>query len=136
MALLALAVGCWPVSAGESDAAAVDSEATTAQFAERLGKMLGAGEAVTPDRLWEDLPDERSFPFRVLPPSGTVRQSTDLYAACRKSIVMVGKILKCEKSDDWHTRIATGFVIGREGIIVTNRLVIAKGCLDLVQAEH
>jgi S1-C subfamily serine protease len=126
VALLALAVVCRPVSAGESDAGAVDSEATTAQFAERVGKMLAAGKGVAPDRLWEDLPDERSFLFRVLPPSGTARQSTDLYAACRKSIVMVGKIVKCEKCDDWHTRIATGFVIGREGLIVTNRHVIAK----------
>ena len=127
--LLAISVACLPVFAGESHAAAVgpvDLEATTAQVAERLGEMLKAGEPVTPDRLWEDLPNERTFPFRVLRPPGVPKQPAELYGACRKSVVMVGKIVKCKKCDDWHTRIATGFVIGRKGIIVTSRHVIAK----------
>jgi len=41
-------------------------------------------------------------------------------------VVMVGKIAHCEACDNWHTRIASGFVIGREGIIVTNRHVVDK----------
>jgi serine protease Do len=127
--LLAIAIACSPVSADEPDISAVgpiDPQATIAKFAEMLDKMLGADEPVAPDRLWKDLLDERSFPFRVLPPSDMAKQPTELYAACRKSVVMVGKIVKCEKCDGWHTSIATGFVIGREGIIVTNQHVIAK----------
>ena len=129
MTLLVIAVACRPVSAGEPEAAAVepvDLEATTTQFTERVGKMLRAGEPVTPDRLWKDLPDERSFPFPVLPPSDVAKQPTELYAACRESVVMVGKIVKCEKCDGWHASIASGFVIGREGIIATNQHVIAR----------
>jgi S1-C subfamily serine protease len=127
--LLAITAVCRPVFGIEPDVAAsgsVDPEATTAQFGDRLSNMLRAGELVSPERLWENLPDERPFAFRTLPPSNAAKQPTDLYVACRKSIVVVGKIVRCEKCDDWHTGIATGFVIGREGIIVTNRHVIAK----------
>lgn len=128
-ALLLIAVARPPVSAGEPDVAAVvpvDPEATIARFTERLGKMLGANEPVAPDRLWKDLPDERSFSFQALPPSDVARQSTELYAECRRSVVMVGKIVNCENCGGWHTSVATGFVIGREGIIVTTQHVIDK----------
>lgn len=129
MVLLAISVVCQPISADEHDAAAVepvDPEAIIARFTERFGKMIDTDEPVTLERLWEDLPDERSFPFEVLPPSDAAKQPTQLYAVCRESVVIVGKVVKCDKCNGLHASIASGFVIGREGIIVTNRHVIAK----------
>ncbi len=122
-----LALACRPLAANEANHAAempLDPAAVTAQFIERCSAMLEAGAPVTPDHLWQNLPDEQSFPLRTLPPSDTVRQTTELYAVCRQSVVMVGKLVKCDKCDDWHVQIASGFVIGRNGVVVTNRHVI------------
>jgi len=73
----------------------------------------------------EQLPDEQASPISTLAPSNETIDPRELYATCRKSVVLVGRIAKCEKCDDWHANIASGFVIGRKGVVVTNHHVLA-----------
>ncbi len=96
------------------------------QFANDLGKLLDEGLPVGLARVREQLPDEQTCSVCASPPSGQEIHPRELYAKCRKSVVIVGRIYKCGKCDKWHTNAATGFVIGREGIVVTNHHVLAS----------
>jgi S1-C subfamily serine protease len=95
------------------------------QFADHLAKLLDKGSPVDLVRVREQLPEEQGCSVNVLPPPGGATDPRDLYAGCRKSVVFVGKIHKCDKCRKWHTTIATGFVISPEGAIVTSYHVLA-----------
>lgn len=49
-----------------------------------------------------------------------------LYRRLRESTVIVGSRYKCKKCTNWHANAASGFVIGADGVIVTNHHVIAS----------
>ena len=96
------------------------------QFADKLAKLLDEGRPVDLDRVRDNLPDDQTCSVGALPPSDQVIDPRDLYATCRKSVVLVGRIYKCDKCDNWHTNVATGFVISQEGVVVTNHHVLAS----------
>ncbi len=128
LALFAALSACQPtalVAANEECSEPVDTAAVVRQFTGGLAKMLRADRPVGLAHVREQLPDEEACQFNTLGPSSEAIDPRDLYATCRKSVVLVGKITKCEKCDDWHASIASGFVIGREGVVVTNHHVLA-----------
>lgn len=96
------------------------------QFANDLGKLLDEGLPVGLGHVREQLPDEQTCSVCASAPSGQEFDPRELFTTCRKSVVIVGRIYKCDKCDKWHTNAATGFVIGREGIVVTNHHVLAS----------
>jgi len=96
------------------------------QFANDLDKLLDEGLPVGLDHVREQLPDEQTCSVCPLLPPDQAIEPRELYTKCRKSVVIVGRIYKCDKCDNWHTNAATGFVIGREGIVVTNHHVLAS----------
>jgi len=96
------------------------------EFADKLAKLLKEGRPVDLDRVREQLPDEQTCSVSPLAPSDQAVAPRDLYTTCRKSVVLVGRIYKCDKCDNWHTNVATGFVISREGAVVTNHHVLAN----------
>jgi S1-C subfamily serine protease len=102
-----------------------DSASIGRQFAEKLGALLDEGLPVGLGHVQDQLPDEKTCPVSVLSSSGRTIDLRTLYATCRESVVVVGRIYKCGKCDNWHASIATGFVIGREGVVVTNHHVLA-----------
>jgi S1-C subfamily serine protease len=128
LALLAALSACGPKAfavADERCSEPVDTAAVARQFVGKLEKMLRAGRPVGPARVREQLPDEQVSPISTSAPSSEPIDLRDLYATCRKSVVLVGRITMCERCDDWHANIASGFVIGREGVVVTNYHVLA-----------
>ncbi len=116
---------CQTIVAGDEIPEPIDPAMIGRQFADKLGKLFDEGGAVGLARLREQLPDEQTCSIRVLPASDQTGDLRDLYAARRKSVVLVGRIYKCDNCDNWHANISTGFVIGRKGIVVTNHHVLA-----------
>ncbi len=49
-----------------------------------------------------------------------------LYARARAGVVVIGNLYKCDNCDKWHVGEATGFVISRDGLAVTNHHVINR----------
>ena len=63
--------------------------------------------------------------------------SHELYGRCKSSVLMIGRIYKCDKCTRWHVGSASAFAISSDGIIATNYHVIeekdgaALGAMDL-----
>ena len=60
-----------------------------------------------------------------------------IYERCKSSVLMIGRIYKCDKCTKWHVGSASGFAITSEGIIATNYHVVENkdgatlGAMDL-----
>ncbi|MBT3295141.1 MAG: trypsin-like peptidase domain-containing protein [Verrucomicrobia bacterium] len=96
------------------------------KFAADLGEMYEDGTPVKLDTIQDDLKKERSCKINPVPAYRKTLDADELYRKCADSIVMVGKVYKCANCDKWHTSDASGFVIGKDGIIVTNYHVLFK----------
>ena len=61
----------------------------------------------------------------------------ELYERCRSSVLMIGRIYKCDKCTKWHVGSASAFALTSDGVIVTNYHVIEEkdgatlGAMDL-----
>jgi hypothetical protein len=103
-----------------------DPTTISRQFANDLAKLLDDGRPVDLDRVRDQLRDERTCSVSALAQSDQAIEPRELYTKCRNSVVIVGRIYRCDKCNNWHTNASTGFVIGREGIVVTNYHVLAS----------
>jgi len=103
----------------------IDCRAVGNDFAQKVGDLIKAGKTVAPAELKKQLEAEKTWKLETAVPSTAVHQPTEIYANCRESVVLVGSIYNCGKCSKWHPTVASGFVIGSEGIIVTNFHVIA-----------
>ena len=61
----------------------------------------------------------------------------EIYERCKSSVLMIGRIYKCDKCTKWHVGSASGFAITSDGIIATNYHVVENkdgatlGAMDL-----
>lgn len=96
------------------------------QFADELGDLHTRGQAA-PIRQLRDQLDSR--PRTRLEPARPGRRTfdpEDLYTRCSDAVVAIGSVYKCNRCPHWHTgNTATGWVIGRNGEIVSNHHVFA-----------
>jgi len=115
---------CAAVVAGGSES--VDCDAIKRSFSAKLSEMLDAGEPVKMAAVREKLAAEKRCRLNTLLPTGKSLGMQAIYKRCRDGVVLVGKIYQCGKCDKWHTSIATGFVVSKDGAIVTNYHVIDK----------
>lgn len=53
-----------------------------------------------------------------------VGEAPQILAVARESVVVVSWLYKCAKCTRWHATTASGFVIGSEGVVVTNYHVV------------
>jgi len=63
--------------------------------------------------------------------------SDEIYERCKSSVLMIGRIYKCDKCTKWHVGAASAFAITSDGIIATNYHVVENkdgatlGVMDL-----
>jgi serine protease Do len=127
-----------PLAAGDGPGGApqtsIDCRAVGNDFAQKLGHLMKTGKTVEPDTLKKQLEAEKTWKLETVASSTGVRPATEIYADCRESVVLVGSIYNCGKCSKWHPTVASGFVIGSEGIIVTNYHVIAGSSATKIAA--
>jgi serine protease Do len=102
----------------------VNFSAIKAAFTKSLEALLESGAPVELDALRDALKEDAVCQLDTIRPSGPSRKASELYRRHRDSVVIVGRIYKCGKCDKWHSSMASGFVIGANGVIVTNYHVL------------
>lgn len=104
----------------------VDDLLLRKKFEKGLEEMVEANKTVSMSELGAQLYQEH--PKLKLPDAPkNLFSPDDLYEQCKKSVLVVGRLYNCGKCDKWHTSTASGFVVGRKGIMVTNYHVLEKG---------
>lgn len=102
-----------------------DSPESIAQrFTDELGRMASAGRTPPPSELVRQLTEQSTLALQTSPDPGLPLRPEAIYARARRSVVIVGAVTACQGRRHWHGRFATGFVIHRAGVIMTNAHVV------------
>ena len=86
-------------------------------------RLIEAGRTVRAQTLVDQL-ERPARPFELPPVNALSGGSTDLFTHARESVVVVSALYHCRKCVQLHATTASGFVIAREGIVVTNYHVV------------
>jgi S1-C subfamily serine protease/thiol-disulfide isomerase/thioredoxin len=106
---------------------------TVAQFfADELGRLKAENHTTSPAELMAqaDANNRRDYTLPAPADSAKKLDPETIYARSKSGVVVVGGIFKCSKCEHWHAQCASGFVIRRDGLIVTN-LHVLEGCKKL-----
>ena len=94
-------------------------------FQKGLEKLLDGNQSVGLSDLKKQLTQKHSkVVLGQIPIHST--SPNKLYDQICKSVLVMGRLYNCGKCSKWHTSMASAFVIGQDGIIVTNHHVLAK----------
>ncbi len=120
---LILSVGAGTSARADDDGpycAGLNVQGLKQSFVDELDVMVQDGIATNIYELQVALREEGACHVELRRPNRRRRSGSDMYRKCRESVVMVGKLFKCGKCDKWHASVASGFVIHKDGVIVTN----------------
>jgi S1-C subfamily serine protease len=119
----ALFVGSLPAAAKDAAPFVVDDQAVVRDFTRQLEALKDAGQTVDSKELIGQLKRTRA---RVsLPsPSRRTKEWDEVYRASLPGVVIVGRIYLCSKCTRWHLSAASGAILTREGVMVTNYHVV------------
>ncbi len=101
----------------------VDDKAIHDRMLSELSALQAAGEATPAATLIEQLARTRHELDLPAAPSEP-RTPAELFEALRSGVVLIGSLFKCEKCQNWHLAIATGFVLTASGAVATNHHVV------------
>lgn len=113
-----------PVAAKAADAEYVDPSEVAKRFTTELTRRFKGGKLVTPAELHRQAQAAKSCAAVPLPESGEKLGPEAVYARARPSVVVVGAIVQPKGHKRFHAALATGFVIARDGVVVTNYHVL------------
>lgn len=95
-------------------------------FAGELARLLKEKKTVSPAELADQEEKADMCAVETLPDPGRKLSPEEIYARTRRSVVIVGGIVKRGKGHEAHAFCATGFVVHSDGLIVTNYHVITS----------
>lgn len=98
----------------------LDNREAVKAFTSALVELYEAGLPIDLSALNEQLREEKRYPFSPTRCDATERTGAELYRHCLPGVLKVGTIYMCGHCSEWHARIATGFVVGRKGLVITN----------------
>jgi S1-C subfamily serine protease len=101
-----------------------DPQSVAQHFADELGKLKEQEKTLSPEKLVEQAAEEKVYPVTAEADPGKKLDPETVYSQSRPGVVVVGGIYKCTKCQHWHAQCSTGFVIRRDGLILTNFHVI------------
>jgi len=134
LAMLVLAAAIVPpaLTAQKADAPKTDARAPAGVIDDlriirtlevQAARLMDARKTTPTEDLISDL-SRRSCDVRLARPSGKPLPPEELYERCKKSVLVMGGLFKCEKCGRNHVSPATGFVLSESGAIVTNYHVV------------
>ena len=86
------------------------------------------------NKLYKELESKKTCEVNLPPLNRNLMTSKQIFAKYSGSVLMIGRAYKCNKCPNWHTSIASGFVISADGVAVTNYHVMDKSRGDAMAA--
>jgi S1-C subfamily serine protease len=101
----------------------LDSEKMLGTLSADLQALSETGKTIKMETLRKQLSRKRCK--TELPATSEPRKSpVNLYEQNKGAVLVVGSLHKCGKCDNWHTRIASGFLVTADGVMITNYHVV------------
>jgi len=97
-----------------------DSDAEVLAYLERAGSRLVQNGATTPKRTLLSQLRRAQCRLELTAAPALVREPAELYSRARGSVLIVAGVYRCRRCADWHVTVASGFVVARNGVAVTN----------------
>ena len=119
-----------------SDSAVIDDVGLKARFQKGLEGLVEGKDTPSLEELNRQLSRKQTKVDAPAKKSGKF-PSHELYGRCKSSVLMIGRIYKCDKCTKWHVGSASAFAITSDGIIATNYHVVENkdgatlGAMDL-----
>jgi S1-C subfamily serine protease len=103
--------------------AAIDDAQILRSIDAQAARLIEAGKTRPASELIGQL-SRKSCDLRLPKPSAKALAADELYEQCRRSVLIMAGIYKCEKCGKNHASPATGFVLSESGAVVTNYHVV------------
>lgn len=119
--VLALALGA--LAYAESSTLAIDDGDLRAKLQKGLEKLHEDKKGVPLRELTKQL--SRRKTTTILPDaSGNSIAPDAFYSSCKPSVLVMGRLYKCDKCTKWHVSSASAFALTEDGVIATNHHVV------------
>jgi len=112
-----------------SAASPTDDSSIERRFSRAMQRYNKQGKVVAREVLMGQL-ERKTCDRSFARPSSQELNAEQVYARLKPSTVLVGSIYNCGRCSRWHTGLASGFVVGSDGVIATNHHVVESDRKD------
>lgn len=112
-----------PGSVSRDEAVYLDSEQMLKALSADLQVLYEKGKTARMEDLRKQLSRKRCK-VELSVASKPAKTPANIYEQNKGAVLAVGSLRKCDKCDNWHTRIASGFFVTTDGVMITNYHVV------------